>query len=228
MDLIKDLDTNLVAGWVIAVVVTVLCGLFGCLHYYNRRSKRPVALSSEFQSWPLIQKDILSHDTRRFTFALPSPQHRLGLPIGQHMTLGFTDPADGVFHQRSYTPVTDEDTLGQVSFIIKVYRANVHPKFPHGGKVSQHLDSLQIGDTIQIKGPKGNLHWLGKGKFTIRMIKKPLQHRSCTHLGMMAGGTGITPMLQVLHAIFKNPQDKTLVKLLYANQCTYNERKNRN
>merc|ERR1712194_656968 len=45
-----------------------------------------------------------------------------------------------------------------------------------------------------------------------------LQKRTCTSIGMMAGGTGITPMLQILHAIFKNPADKTVVKMIYANQ----------
>lgn len=35
---------------------------------------------------------------------------------------------------------------------------------------------------------------------------------------MMAGGTGITPMLQVIAAIMKDPSDNTEVSLLYANQ----------
>ena len=56
---------------------------------------------------------------------------------------------------RSYTPVTGNEILGEVTFIIKVYKAGVHPKFPNGGKLSQHLDSLKIGDTIEMKGPKG-------------------------------------------------------------------------
>jgi cytochrome-b5 reductase len=33
----------------------------------------------------------------------------------------------------------------------------------------------------------------------------------------IAGGTGITPMLQVVRAILKNPDDKTQVSLIYAN-----------
>lgn len=37
------------------------------------------------------------------------------------------------------------------------------------------------------------------------------------HLGMLAGGTGITPMLQIIRAIVKNPKDKTKVDLIYAN-----------
>ena len=35
---------------------------------------------------------------------------------------------------------------------------------------------------------------------------------------MIAGGTGITPMLQLIRAIIKNEKDQTKVSLLYANQ----------
>jgi hypothetical protein len=28
--------------------------------------------------------------------------------------------------------------------VIKVYWANEHPKFPEGGKMSQHLETLQV------------------------------------------------------------------------------------
>jgi cytochrome-b5 reductase len=34
---------------------------------------------------------------------------------------------------------------------------------------------------------------------------------------MIAGGTGITPMLQIIHAALKNPDDKTKLTLIYAN-----------
>ncbi|CAN0527853.1 unnamed protein product, partial [Ectocarpus sp. 12 AP-2014] len=36
-------------------------------------------------------------------------------------------------------------------------------------------------------------------------------------IGMIAGGTGITPMLQVLQELLLNPEDKTKVTLLFAN-----------
>lgn len=204
-----------------AIVVAVVIIVATTVYFYFLRDSHPTALSSEIKEFPLIEKEELSHDTRRFTFALPSTKHKLGLPIGQHMTLMFTDP-EGKSHQRSYTPVTSDKDFGKVSFVIKVYKAGVHPKFPEGGKLSQHLDSLKIGDTIKMKGPKGHLTWLGNGKFAVKLMKKPLEARKATHIGMIAGGTGITPMLQILHAIFENPSDKTVVKLLYANQCKYN------
>lgn len=128
--------------------------------YANGFTKTKPALDPvEFTPLPLIKKENVSHDTRRFTFALPNgPTGKLGLPVGQHITLKFTESlSDGTTknHQRSYTPTTGDDTPGTVTFVIKVYKAGVHPKFPEGGKMSQHLDSLKIGDTMDMRGPKG-------------------------------------------------------------------------
>jgi cytochrome-b5 reductase len=208
MELINDNIYLAVIG-VLAVILII--------GYFGSKNKHPIALTSEFKKYTLIDKKIISHDTRRFTFALDSPNHKLGLPIGQHMTLMFKDK-DGKSVQRSYTPVTGDETLGTVSFVIKVYKAGVHPKYPEGGKLSQYIDSLKIGDSLDMKGPKGHLTWLGQGKFTVKVIKKPLESRQVTHIAMIAGGTGITPMLQILDAIFRDPSDKTCIKMIYANQ----------
>ena len=37
--------------------------------------------------------------------------------------------------------------------VLQVYAANQHPAFPEGGKMSQYLDALKVGDSITIKGP---------------------------------------------------------------------------
>ena len=42
--------------------------------------------------------------------------------------------------------------------------------------------------------------------------------RNAKHLGMIAGGSGITPMLQIARDILKNKDDKTKISMLYANQ----------
>lgn len=196
----------------------VLATLIAC--FFLLKKEKTAMDPNEFQPFKMIEKESLSHDTRRFTFALQTPTTRLGLPIGQHISLKFVDK-DGKGVQRSYTPTTGDETLGKVTFVIKVYKAGVHPKFPDGGKMSQHLDSLKIGDTIDMKGPKGHLTYLGSGKFTVKQMRKPLEERSAKHFGMIAGGTGITPMLQVLHAIFRDAKTKdstTTASLLFANQ----------
>uniref|UniRef100_W5NDQ2 cytochrome-b5 reductase n=1 Tax=Lepisosteus oculatus TaxID=7918 RepID=W5NDQ2_LEPOC len=85
--------------------------------------------------------------------------------------------------------------------------------------MSQYLESLRIGDTIDFRGPSGLLVYQGKGTFAIRPDKKsdPVI-KTAKNLGMIAGGTGITPMLQIIRAIMKDKEDKTVCYLLFANQ----------
>ncbi|XP_078046670.1 NADH-cytochrome b5 reductase 3 isoform X1 [Augochlora pura] len=168
-------------------------------------------------SLPLIQKEILSHDTRKFRFGLPTPDHILGLPIGQHVHL--TAKIDGEVVIRSYTPVSSDDDHGFVDLVIKVYFKNVHPKFPEGGKLSQFLENLKTGETVDFRGPSGRLIYKGHGKFSIKILRKdPPVNYSFKKIVMMAGGTGITPMLQLVRAIVKDPTDETECSLLFANQ----------
>lgn len=181
--------------------------------------KESVAMSAdEFREFKLTKKVCISHDTREFTFALQNSYTKLGLPIGQHITLRFTDK-DGKKHQRSYTPITGDETRGEVTFVIKVYKAGVHPKFPSGGKLSQHLDSLEIGETIEMKGPKGHLTYTGNGAFSVKQMRKPIQNRKAKHFGLIAGGTGITPILQLARTVFNENKDSPItMSVLYANQ----------
>jgi len=74
-------------------------------------------------SLPLIQKDIISHDTRRFRFGLPTPNHVLGLPIGQHVHLTAKIGEEVVI--RSYTPVSSDDDRGYVDLVIKVNKVTM-------------------------------------------------------------------------------------------------------
>uniref|UniRef100_A0AAX7SI46 NADH-cytochrome b5 reductase n=1 Tax=Astatotilapia calliptera TaxID=8154 RepID=A0AAX7SI46_ASTCA len=165
----------------------------------------------------LIDKEIVSHDTRKFRFALPSPEHVLGLPIGQHIYL--SAKIDGKLVVRPYTPVSSDDDKGFVDLVVKIYFKDINPKFPEGGKMSQYLESLRINDTIDFRGPSGLLVYKGKGVFAIQPDKKsPAEMKTAKHLGMIAGGTGITPMLQLVTAIMKDPDDKTVCHLLFANQ----------
>ena len=67
---------------------------------------------------------------------------------------------------RPYSPMTDGETLGHVDLLVKVYLKGVHPKFPDGGKMSRHLESMRIGDAVDVKGPLGEFIYKGPGSFT--------------------------------------------------------------
>lgn len=165
----------------------------------------------------LIEKEDLTKDTRRFRFGLEHPEQRLGLPVGQHVQI--LENLNDNMVIRAYTPTTSDETKGYFELVIKVYFKDVHPKFPDGGKMTQHLERIKVGDKIKIKGPTGRIQYKKNGKFEVRKDKKsePKVHQF-EKLGLIAGGSGITPMYQLMQAITNDPNDKTVVHLLYANQ----------
>ena len=201
----------------IGVAFIIITSVVSLVTYWWKKKDVLLALDSKRKiPFKLIEKEVVSHDTRRFRFALQSPQHVLGLPVGKHMYL--SAKIDGKLVIRPYTPVTSDDEIGYFDLVIKVYFKNVHPKFPDGGKMSQYLESLNIGDTIDVRGPSGHLTYKQRGKFEIEEVKQPIETRKCKKLGMIAGGTGITPMLQIIQAVLKDKNDTTRMYLLYANQ----------
>lgn len=138
---------------------------------------------------PLVEKEEISPDTRKFRFALPSKEHILGLPVGQHIHLSAT--INGELVIRSYTPVSSDADKGFVDLVVKIYHRNVHPKFPDGGKMTQFLDEMKIGEKIAFRGPSGKLQYLGNGKFSIKKLRKdPPQIVSVKKVNMIAGGSG--------------------------------------
>jgi NAD(P)H-flavin reductase/cytochrome b involved in lipid metabolism/truncated hemoglobin YjbI len=173
--------------------------------------QRPKALNKKKKlAFALIEREEVTRNVRRLRFALQSPEHILGLPVGQHMFV--SAQIDGAMCMRAYTPLTADEVHGYFDLLIKVYFKNEHPKFPDGGKMSQHLDSLKVGDTIDVRGPLGHIDYQGKGNFIIDgkavFAKQVL---------MMAGGTGITPMWQIMSSILRDPQDTTELNLIFAN-----------
>ncbi|KAK7410571.1 hypothetical protein VNO78_01449 [Psophocarpus tetragonolobus] len=159
----------------------------------------------------LVSKASLSDDVRLLRFALPSEEQVMGLPVGKHIFLCAT--VEEKLCMRAYTPTSSVDEVGYFDLVVKVYLKGVHPNFPNGGLMSQHLDSLPIGSILDVKGPLGHIEYTGMGNFLFH--GKPIFANT---LAMLAGGTGITPIYQVAQAILKDPYDRTHIHVLYANR----------
>lgn len=176
---------------VFATVATII-STFIVLYFFKQSQKnKPVLKPDEFQNFPLIEKTKVSHNSAIYRFGLPKLTDRLGLPIGQHISIGAV--INGKEIVRSYTPISTDDQLGHFDLLIKTYE---------NGNISRHVGDKNVGEHVQIRGPKGFF------TYTPNMVKS---------FGMIAGGTGIAPMYQIITAILKNPEDKTKIHLVYAN-----------
>eukprot|EP00439_Symbiodinium_sp_Y106_P051696 s2135_g6.t2 len=160
----------------------------------------------------------------------------LGLPVGKHIVIYAPNPPSAISSKswngkpdqdkgkpeidRKYTPVTGNESPGYVDLVVKIYRPGTvkmpdgkEMNWEDGGKMGLYLDSKKPGDWIEIAGPLGVNEYLGQGTF-----KLPGKTVTVKHIGMLAGGTGLTPMLQVVQAALRDSSDACNFYLIYANK----------
>jgi len=158
----------------------------------------------------LRSKRWMSKNVVALTFALPRSDDRLGLAAGRHVDVS----VEG--HSRPYTPVRPEAKLeeeeGCTTLVVKVY---------DDGQVSPRLGRLEEGNTISMEGPKGRIEYRGRGVFSRRLLKSEgggEQEINASNIGLIAGGSGLTPMLQIARKALSDPKDKTSVSMIFANR----------
>ncbi|PYI32073.1 cytochrome b5 reductase, partial [Aspergillus indologenus CBS 114.80] len=152
--------------------------------------------AKEFQRLPLVRKDELASNVYRFVFALPDQKGVIGLPIGQHVAIRAV--VNDTTVSRSYTPVSNNLDVGRLELLVRCY--------PDGLLSGQYLAKLEVGDEVEFRGPKGSMRY---------------SRGLCTKIGMVAGGTGITPMYQLIRAICEDDRDTTEISLIYANRTEH-------
>ncbi|MES1903083.1 MAG: hypothetical protein MHPSP_002498, partial [Paramarteilia canceri] len=106
--------------------------------------------------------------------------------------------------RRPYTPTSSHNQLGEIDFVIK--------KYPDG-MMTNYLDALSIGSSLEMLGPFGTKYYIGKGKFSV-------DGRTCNYnkILLIAGGTGITPAFSVMQAVFEEGWKNLKMTLIYANK----------
>lgn len=137
-----------------------------------------------------------SHNTKLIRFVFDDPFASAGMEVASYLlTRAFVgkEKPDGTRGAivRPYTP--SHTTIGYLELVVKAY-----PE----GKMSKHIHSLKPGDTLDFKGP---------------MLGVQIIQNEFDSIGLIAGGSGITPMLQVAQRVLANPDDQTNVSLIFAN-----------
>jgi len=179
-------------------------GIVGSLIYFkdevldmpkNHGFDMPTGLNpKDFAQFELKKREKYNHNTDLFQFKLWTPRARVSdeLTVSSALVTRFKG-ADGKDVVRPYTPIHTNEP-GVLTLLIKNYEKGV---------MSKHIFEMKVGDKLDIKGP---------------IPKKPWVANQYKEIGLIAGGTGITPCLQVIEKIVSDPEDKTQVQLIFANQ----------
>uniref|UniRef100_A0AC34RJ87 NADH-cytochrome b5 reductase n=1 Tax=Panagrolaimus sp. JU765 TaxID=591449 RepID=A0AC34RJ87_9BILA len=158
----------------------------------------------------LIHKEALTHDVRLFRWEFENDLH-FGLLPGEHIKL--ISEVNGVKMSRFYSPVSDPNQFGSFEIVVKVY--NPSTDHPNVGVFSTYLDSLPLNSELLVSGPFGGIAYLNEGDF----LMKQTNVRQFKTIAMIAGGSGLTPMVQLMrHVMREDGANAPKLNLIYTNK----------
>ena len=155
--------------------------------------------TTEWTSVPLLERWKISPTTMVLRFGLPDTTKSLQLStcacILAHTKM---DDEDVV---RPYTPISTNANIGYFDLLVKHYGPTA--------KMSRYMhDIMKVGDTLDFKHIEFNVK-----------IQAPFGNPK--HICMLVGGTGISPIIQALHAILgAKDSPATKVTMLYGSKIS--------
>ena len=149
---------------------------------------------ASFKPFKIISVTQVSPNTNLIRLEIPNNK-TLGLSVGRHVSVQANINGSKVI--RPYTPSSAPSQRSYFELLIKRYEL---------GKLTPYLHSLRVGDTLEVRGP------IGRFKYTRNEYKR---------IGFIAGGSGLTPCLQVIRCILEGPEgvgDATKFVLFFQNR----------
>jgi cytochrome-b5 reductase len=179
----------------VAIFLTACCCLFGLYQFMSSTAPK---LGTTFRKFPVLSRKVVNRGDRPVIFLTLGVSTK-SLPTGAHVKVRAV--VNGEEIQRSYTPTRFHS--GQCELMFRVYP---------NGPMTTYLAGLQPGDAVEMRGPTGLERYGGKGPGTFSRGKQ--EWRGMTHIAMLSGGTGITPMLQMANHVLQDKADPTIMTLL--------------
>lgn len=162
--------------------------------------------NEEWMSVPLLERIVVSKTSSVLRFELPDKTKPMDLStcacILAKASISSRSPEEGQEAVeedviRPYTPISTNELIGSFDLLIKDY---------NGNGMSNHMcKTLSIGDTIDFKHIPFNVK-----------LQAPFTQKKII---MLVGGTGITPMIQALHAILGG-DDTNEVVMFYGSRTS--------
>ena len=156
------------------------------------------ACFDKFCDYRLLEKESQgSSGSQLLTFELPAGETLGGLGVEHAPTSVYAQHPQNASVQKSYSPVSGADDVGSFQLLVKPYAPRP------GGGLGSALCALEPGDSASLRvKPVRVMHGatgvVGRWK----------------EIGLVAGGTGIAPLFQVLRHVLP----ETKVSLLYSSR----------
>lgn len=180
-----------------AVLAALLIALFALGAFLLSRLRPPSLSSSGFHSFPVVERFVANAGERPVIF-LTLGVSTASLPTGAHVKIRAL--INGEMVTRSYTPT--RFNRGRCELMFRVYP---------GGPMTTFLAGLRVGDAVEMKGPTGLERYGVQGPGTFS--RGDATWAGVTHVGLISGGTGITPMLQIANHVLQDASDATRLSL---------------
>lgn len=152
----------------------------------------------EFTSVPLLERTKVSPTSSVLRFGLPKVYEPLNLSTCACILANAKIEGEEVV--RPYTPISTNSQKGSFDLLVKDYGP--------GAKMSRHMcEGMEVGDEVNFKHIDFNVK-----------LQAPFDY---DEILMIVGGTGITPMIQALHAILGDKDKKQpKVTMLYGSKSS--------
>ncbi|KAG2188038.1 hypothetical protein INT44_000789, partial [Umbelopsis vinacea] len=172
-----------------AALATIALG-GGAAYYYNGHSRSQGILDSDrYIPLKVQSQDQVSHDTWKLRLELKKKPSSFSVPSSVYIK------DDSIQIMRPYTPINDPSVDGHIDLLVKRYEQ---------GSISKMLCRSKPGEEVFVRGP---------------MVEFEYPSATYKHVAMIAGGTGITPMYQLIRHILSDPKEcQTKMTLIYANK----------
>ncbi|KAK1923196.1 putative cytochrome-b5 reductase [Papiliotrema laurentii] len=158
-------------------------------------------IKDKWVPFELASVEPYNHNTKVYHFKFPedSKDKVSGIPVAGALLVKMPEGENEVKDDkgkpviRPYTPISTSEQAGSLTLLIKEYK---------DGKLTPYISSLQIGQPLLFKGP------IVKYKYEPNTFERGL---------CIAGGSGITPMWQLIKHSLDQPEDKTKWTLIFSN-----------
>lgn len=156
-----------------------------------------------FSECRILEKSSLTHDTSLYQVAFPESRW-LSVPVGYHVYIKVTVEDMDVL--RPYTPVLPS-LIGQKCVMNTDQNLYLAIKHYNTGVVTSMLQPKVVGDKIWVSTYDGDFNFA--------------RYSSSQDIVLLAAGTGITPMVKIIHSQLHNTENCS-VHLIFYNK-TYSD-----